>query len=321
MTIEEASVGQRRPRRNPGRAAGGDRNRRRLASRREHRSRRRRKPQPARLPASPSCIWSAAATARSSATSTRAGSTTCSPASRRRSSTSASRRTASCTSTRSCCRASRRRAAGAARARDGRQITDLLKPGQEIVVQVVKDPLKTKGARLSMDLTIAGRYMVYAPVRRGRRRLAPARRQGARAAAQGGRQARPQGRRGDHPHRRPGRQARRPRARAACTCSSSARCSQKRVEETPAPALVFQEADLSVRVVRDIFSGRLRARDRRRPQAAPPARLVLLAHRAGAGRARRAVGGGRSRCSRPSGSTRCSTRRCRAGSTCRAAAT
>ena len=29
---------------------------------------------------------------------------------------------------------------------------------------------------------------------------------------------------------------------------------QKRVAETPAPALVFQEADLSVRVVRDIFS-------------------------------------------------------------------
>src|ERR671931_198992 len=44
----------------------------------------------------------------------------------------------------------------------GPRITDLLKPGQEIVVQVVKDPLKTKGARLSMELTIAGRYMVYA---------------------------------------------------------------------------------------------------------------------------------------------------------------
>src|SRR3954464_9913125 len=39
-----------------------------------------------------------------------------------------------------------------------RSISDLLKPGQEIVVQVVKDPLKTKGARLSMELTIAGRY-------------------------------------------------------------------------------------------------------------------------------------------------------------------
>src|SRR5438067_4634825 len=51
---------------------------------------------------------------------------------------------------------------GRASGREGRDIADLLKPGQEIVVQVVKDPLKTKGARLSMDLTIAGRYMVYA---------------------------------------------------------------------------------------------------------------------------------------------------------------
>src|SRR5881397_20922 len=33
--------------------------------------------------------------------------------------------------------------------KDGKQITDLLKPGQEIVVQVIKDPLKTKGARLT----------------------------------------------------------------------------------------------------------------------------------------------------------------------------
>src|SRR5207237_2752907 len=49
----------------------------------------------------------------------------------------------------------------------GREITDLLKPGQEVVVQVVKDPLKTKGARLSMELTIAGRYMVYAPYGEG----------------------------------------------------------------------------------------------------------------------------------------------------------
>src|SRR6187455_607952 len=49
----------------------------------------------------------------------------------------------------------------------GPRITDLLKPGQEIVVQVVKDPLKTKGARLSMELTIAGRYMVYAPTGEG----------------------------------------------------------------------------------------------------------------------------------------------------------
>ena len=49
----------------------------------------------------------------------------------------------------------------------GKTIGELLKPGQEVVVQVVKDPLKTKGARLSMELTIAGRYMVYTPTGEG----------------------------------------------------------------------------------------------------------------------------------------------------------
>src|SRR4029077_6059416 len=45
----------------------------------------------------------------------------------------------------------------------GRRIDELIKPGQEIIVQVVKDPLKTKGARLSMQLSITGRYLVYMP--------------------------------------------------------------------------------------------------------------------------------------------------------------
>ncbi|MCX6385419.1 MAG: ribonuclease E/G, partial [Solirubrobacterales bacterium] len=49
----------------------------------------------------------------------------------------------------------------------GRKISEILKPGQEIVVQVVKDPLKSKGARLSMEVTIAGRYMVYVPAGEG----------------------------------------------------------------------------------------------------------------------------------------------------------
>src|SRR3954454_11933233 len=62
----------------------------------------------------------------------------------------------------------------------GPRITHLLHPGQEIVVQVIKDPLKTKGARLTMELTIAGRYMVYAPTGEGvgvSRRLEDAERQ------------------------------------------------------------------------------------------------------------------------------------------------
>ncbi|MBA2523119.1 MAG: ribonuclease E/G, partial [Solirubrobacterales bacterium] len=45
----------------------------------------------------------------------------------------------------------------------GRRIDELIKRGQEIVVQAVKDPLKTKGARLSMQVSIAGRYLVYMP--------------------------------------------------------------------------------------------------------------------------------------------------------------
>jgi len=49
----------------------------------------------------------------------------------------------------------------------GRSITDLLKPGQEVVVQVVKDPLKSKGARLTMELAIPGRYLVFAPTGEG----------------------------------------------------------------------------------------------------------------------------------------------------------
>ena len=42
-------------------------------------------------------------------------------------------------------------------------IHTLLHEGQEIVVQVDKDPLGTKGARLTMQLTLPGRYLVHMP--------------------------------------------------------------------------------------------------------------------------------------------------------------
>src|SRR6202046_960733 len=138
--------------------------------------------------------------------------------------------------------------------REATQIGDLLKPGQEIVVQVVKDPLKTKGARLSMDLTIAGRYMVYAPYGEGvgvsrrlddrerdrlRKEAAKLDLKGAgaiiRTAAQG---------------------AKRPDLERELQYLFKLNDAlQKRVADTEGPALVFQEADLSVRVVRDIYSG------------------------------------------------------------------
>jgi ribonuclease G len=146
---------------------------------------------------------------------------------------------------------------GAEQAKRGRgsgpRITDLLSPGQEIVVQVVKDPLKTKGARLSMELTIAGRYMVYAPTGEGvgvSRRLEDAERDRLRKEAKqldlGG---------GGAIIRTAAHGAtRKDFERELQYLFKLNEVLEKRVEETPAPALVFQEADLSVRVVRDIFS-------------------------------------------------------------------
>src|SRR3954469_19952751 len=135
----------------------------------------------------------------------------------------------------------------------GPRITDLLHPGQEIVVQVIKDPLKTKGARLTMELTIAGRYMVYAPTGEGvgvSRRLDDAERQRLRQEAKqldlGG-----------------GGAIIRTAAHGATRADFERELQylfklnevlQRRVKDSTAPALVFQEADLSVRVVRDIFS-------------------------------------------------------------------
>src|SRR6201986_3240333 len=136
---------------------------------------------------------------------------------------------------------------------NGPRITDLLRPGQEIVVQVVKDPLKTKGARLSMELTIAGRYMVYAPTGEGigvSRRLEDKERERLRRQSKdlelggGGviiRTAAHGAKRADF-------------ERELKYLHKLHEVLEKRVEETPAPGLVFQEADLSGRVVRDIFS-------------------------------------------------------------------
>jgi len=42
-------------------------------------------------------------------------------------------------------------------------ISDLLKGGQEIIVQVVKDPLPNKGARITTHVTLPGRYLVLLP--------------------------------------------------------------------------------------------------------------------------------------------------------------
>jgi ribonuclease G len=42
-------------------------------------------------------------------------------------------------------------------------ITELLKPGQEIIVQIAKEPLGQKGARITSHVALPGRYVVYMP--------------------------------------------------------------------------------------------------------------------------------------------------------------
>jgi ribonuclease G len=136
----------------------------------------------------------------------------------------------------------------------GKRITELLKPGQEILVQAIKDPLKTKGPRLSMQLSIAGRYLVYVPQGEGvgvSRRLEDKERERVRRAAakadlgEGGvivRTAAQGATREDF-------------EREIKYLHKLHEVLQQRAQEVPAPAMVFQEADLSVRVARDIFSG------------------------------------------------------------------
>ncbi len=134
----------------------------------------------------------------------------------------------------------------------GRRIGELIKPGQEIVVQVVKDPLKTKGARLSMNVSIAGRYLVFAPQGSGvgvSRRLSDSERDRLRKMV-------------DRTYKGPGGLIVRTAAHGAKKSDFVREIGYlhklndvlgRRIEQTKAPDLVFQEADLPVRVLRDVF--------------------------------------------------------------------
>jgi ribonuclease G len=134
----------------------------------------------------------------------------------------------------------------------GRRINELIKPGQEILVQVVKDPLKSKGARLSMNVSIAGRYLVFAPNGSGvgvSRRLTDKERDRLRKMV-------------DRVYKGPGGLIVRTAAHGAKKSDFVREIKyleklnevlERRAKSSKAPALVFQEADLSIRVLRDVF--------------------------------------------------------------------
>ena len=136
----------------------------------------------------------------------------------------------------------------------GRRITDLISRGEEVLVQAVKDPMKTKGARLTTEISLPGRFVVFVPSGEGlgvSRRLEEDERNRLReivkgiAPKQGG-----------------------VIVRTAAEGASAEDVQrdldflmklwkqiQARAKASKAPSLVFEEAELPLRVTRDLFTG------------------------------------------------------------------
>jgi ribonuclease G len=135
----------------------------------------------------------------------------------------------------------------------GRKIQDLLSRGQQILVQAVKDPMKGKGARLTTEISLPGRFVVFVPNGEGfgvSRRLEDDERIRLRdilkeiAPKEGG-----------------------VIVRTAAEGASAEdierdlvflqrlwKAIKAKADETKAPALVYQESELPLRVVRDLFT-------------------------------------------------------------------
>jgi len=137
--------------------------------------------------------------------------------------------------------------------RGQRKIQDLLKRNQEILVQAVKDPMKSKGARLTTEVSLPGRFVVFVPSGEGlgvSRRLeddervrlrdivkAIAPKKGGvivRTAAEGA--------------------SAEDIERDLVFLQRLWKSIETRAKEAKAPALVYQEAELPLRVTRDLFT-------------------------------------------------------------------
>ncbi|QNI36498.1 Rne/Rng family ribonuclease [Edaphobacter albus] len=57
----------------------------------------------------------------------------------------------------------RRRGRSSVQATDLPAITELLKPGQEVLVQIAKEPIAKKGARITSHIALPGRFLVFMP--------------------------------------------------------------------------------------------------------------------------------------------------------------
>src|SRR5438105_437103 len=136
----------------------------------------------------------------------------------------------------------------------GRKIQDLISRGQTILVQAVKDPMKTKGARLTTQISLPGRFVVFVPQGEGlgvSRRLDDEERQRlkdilkklnvkeggliVRTAAEGASEEDIE--------------------RDLVFLQRLWKSIEAKAKSAKAPELIYQEAELPLRVTRDLFTG------------------------------------------------------------------
>ncbi|MEW5903553.1 MAG: ribonuclease G [Pseudomonadota bacterium] len=132
-------------------------------------------------------------------------------------------------------------------------IEKVLFEGQNVLVQVIKDPIGSKGARLSTQLSFAGRLLVYLPqeghIGVSQRIEAEAEREVLRSKLQ---QVLPAEHKGGYIIRTMAEGASEEEMRADITYLDKLWSKlQQRAQSLSAPALLYQELDISLRVLRD----------------------------------------------------------------------
>jgi ribonuclease G len=135
-----------------------------------------------------------------------------------------------------------------------KKIQDLIKRGQTVLVQAVKDPMKSKGARLTTEISLPGRFLVYVPNGEGSgvsRRLDDQERTRLKEIVKG---LDPKG----------GGIIVRTAAEGASAEDIERdlvflqrlwKTIQTKTKTATAPSLVYEEAELPLRIVRDLFAG------------------------------------------------------------------
>jgi ribonuclease G len=136
----------------------------------------------------------------------------------------------------------------------GRKIQDLINKGQTILVQAVKDPMKTKGARLTTQISLPGRFVVLVPQGEGlgvSRRLDDDERQRLKdilkklALKEGGLIVRTAAEGASEEDIE----------RDLVFLQRLWKSIQAKANGATAPELIYQEAELPLRVTRDLFTG------------------------------------------------------------------